>query len=402
MIINKPKIEEKNDKIRISSRIEVKNDKKVPSCLWFEVPKKFQDSITNRADAFVVALFLLAMKIGEDVEVKGAMSPKLLDGIGKYQKIMSSWFPDEYKIIKINCSNLVPAKRSKESGAFVAFTGGVDSFYTLLQNAPKNQVDEKKRVTHGLFINGFETKIDDPRNYLTMYNSLKEVASEVGVELIPAGTNVRKFIKNHINWSFAHGACIVATALVFQPIMPKFYIASSYTYDQIHPWGSRPDTDPLLSVENFKIIHHGASVSRVEKTIAISEHRETYDKLHACFWLDKNGLGNCCRCSKCLRTMIPLEIVGKLSEYKTFPLPLTGRKIRKGLFLHKGDKIFMEEVFEYARTKNRKDIMSNLRFAFARSWLPSVAVKFSKKFSNNNIYILKTLSWIGRKIYERK
>ena len=150
MIIHKSVITKKNNFIRVSAEIETNSLSIGKTTLWFEVENNDNIKISDRADAFVASLFLLAMRLNEDIEVKGEFSPKLLEGINKYQKIYHSWFPKEYTIIKINCNKLKPSLK-EGNGIACAFTGGVDSFYTLWSNILQNQPNKNKQISHLLF-----------------------------------------------------------------------------------------------------------------------------------------------------------------------------------------------------------------------------------------------------------
>jgi hypothetical protein len=96
------------------------------------------------------------------------------------------------------------------------------------------------------------------------------------------------------------------------------YIAASTTYDDLFPWGSHPLLDPLWSSEALEVIHDGCAVSRVDKVRGLAGCDVALDSLQVCSAQDRVTY-NCCRCEKCLRTMVALEIAGVLSRCRTFP-----------------------------------------------------------------------------------
>ena len=138
MIIHKPKIKKTGDKICFSAKIKIESLDNAPNNLWFEINNKDNNiEISTKTDAFVSSLFLLAMRLNENIEVRGGLSKELLEGINKYQKIFHSWFPSSYTVIKVNSPDLKPNKNNG-NGVLSTFTGGVDSFYTLWSNIPKS------------------------------------------------------------------------------------------------------------------------------------------------------------------------------------------------------------------------------------------------------------------------
>ncbi len=71
--------------------------------LWFRFPAFSQPS--GDSDPFVVALLLLAMQNGEDIEVKGSLSRKFCEGLDRYQRVFQDWFPDRFKLIEVRASS---------------------------------------------------------------------------------------------------------------------------------------------------------------------------------------------------------------------------------------------------------------------------------------------------------
>ena len=89
MIIHPPKVTTIGSDLLISSRIETHRfGRRTSDKLWFRFPAFSQPS--GESDPFVVALLLLAMQNGEDIEVHGTLSRKLHEGIQRYQGVFHS------------------------------------------------------------------------------------------------------------------------------------------------------------------------------------------------------------------------------------------------------------------------------------------------------------------------
>ena len=104
MIIHAPEISSRSDGITASARIEFHTKVSgMPDSLWFKFPQDQSELVSDRADGFVVAMLLIAMRHGENIRVRGALSPRLRAGMGKYQHVFNSWFPKTFQVIDIAC-----------------------------------------------------------------------------------------------------------------------------------------------------------------------------------------------------------------------------------------------------------------------------------------------------------
>lgn len=368
VIIHQPEIESKNGRIRISAVVDLQNSQiNIPDVIWFEVPEDYQEFITNRADGFAVALLLLAMALGENIEVRGVLSPRLAYGMQEYQRVFNCWFPQKFKLIDIKCNNYKSQHESDVLGGVAsAFSGGIDSFYTLWSHLPQQQQDPNYRVGYGLFLHGYDIRLEDEATYYTAQQAYAEMMQEQGLRLLVGRTNVYDFV-GKLNWALSHGTALVGFAMILGRLLSRFFIPSGYTYkDSNLRGGTDPVLDHLLSTETLEIIHDGASATRVEKTAVVAKWPETYSLLRVC-WMKPDGLRNCCECEKCLRTMTTLDMFGSLSKYLTFPQPLERQKIRSCRYIDEYDYIFAQEIIEYATAVGRNDIAADVRYALFRS-----------------------------------
>jgi len=82
VIIHQPETTQAGNEICISARVTYDNHPgDIPDRLWFCYPDVYAAFITDRADTFAVGMLMLAMYLGEDVEVRGTISPRLLSGM---------------------------------------------------------------------------------------------------------------------------------------------------------------------------------------------------------------------------------------------------------------------------------------------------------------------------------
>lgn len=198
------------------------------------------------------------------------------------------------------------------------------------------------------------------------------------------------------------GLALVAPTLLLGSFIKSFYIASSQVYDYslklllnlpsaklpFETAGISIATDHLLSTESTTIYHEAGDKSRYEKIESMEEFDLIYDSLRIC-WFPK-GIINCCKCSKCIRTMIILKILGKLDRFsKVFPEELTREKIRNWELVHATDYEDLNSILKNAN-KNKeqnKDIIEDLEYA-GEKWKEII-----KKIKNEFIKYPKDLGY---------
>jgi hypothetical protein len=249
-----------------------------------------------------------------------------------------------------------------------AFSGGVDSFYTLWSHIPQNEPYADYRLTHAIFIQGFDIPLTDELTFTITRKEYALLMRKLGLSLVVAKTNVRHYAQP-IGWEFSHGAALIAVALVLQGGLSRFYTPGprTYRYTDLRPVGLHPVLDHLLSTEALDVIHDGASVDRFNKTAIIAKWPETYDRLRVC-WVKPDGLRNCCRCNKCLWTMATLQLFGVLDRYATFPLPLDRSRLRRCFFKKEIQRIYARQILQRAKEFRRVGLAFDLRCALAHTW----------------------------------
>lgn len=366
MIIHNPKITSGNNEIMVSSRVEFQSrNVNLPPELCFKFPLANEDYISDRSDGFLIAMILMAMQAGEDIHVKGVVSPRLLTGVCEYQRTFNLWFPRRFRTVEINCESLLPSVIEGDNRAVVsAFSGGVDSFFTLWSHLPRNDGDTNTQITDTLFIHGFDIILEHASAYSILRDAYTEMFGRLGINFLTDSTNIQHF-DTRSNWGLFHGTSLIGLAHVMGRGMEKFYVPASHTYKDLIPWGTDPRIDHLLSTESLEVIHDGAGFTRVEKTEVLSRWPETYDKLKVCSPGDSTL--NCCQCEKCLRTMVTLELTGALTEYTTFTPGLPLRLVRRCRYFNSSDFTFPKEILGRAASLKRYDILFIITYAAVRS-----------------------------------
>lgn len=279
--------------------------------LWFRT----KAVINPVPEVFLACTFIPAMKIGGSLRYDQHISPVLSNSLHKIQNILCSWYPDELK--KIPFQILPNEERISQPQKKVAcfFTGGVDSFYTLLKH--------KEEITTIVYVHGFDLWLHETEFREMTANRIREIAKQFGKELIEVETNLLYFSHKICDWaSQYYGSALASVALLLSNTIGKIYIASSLNTEVLYPRGSHPDLDHLWNTEEIEIIHDGCESTRLNKVKVISKNEIALNNLRVC--LDRRwGLYNCSKCEKCVRTMLSLYISGVLDQSKTFEHSLT-------------------------------------------------------------------------------
>lgn len=326
MIVHQPKIEVKDGGVCISARVEMgQTATQFPGTLYFKFPERYADCVTDRADAFAVGLFLIASSLGEDLKIHGTVSPRLLYGMEEYQKLFMLGWPGEFKKIDIQCNRIEPLPSEEVQGAVLStFSGGSDSFHTLWRSLPQNQPISSARVTHGLFLNGFDIPFSRSERYDGLKADYEALYERLNLKLISGVTNIRQFATGVINIDKFEAIPLISSALVLSPLVSRFYVPSTGVPSYIFPYGSSPVGDHWLSTETLEVFYHGATFSLIEKLVDLSEWEEARNRLRVCLDIHRtDNQTNCSKCYKCMRVRVVLNTLGLLGKFQTFRHPFT-------------------------------------------------------------------------------
>jgi hypothetical protein len=292
-----------------ASAVIIAGDREHP--VWFRWPGTLAG---NPADAFLIVAIPAAMRLGGKLVVRGRVSARLLANAALIQQIYHCWDP-ELSVVDIEADDIGAPDACAEAGEVASvFTGGVDSFYTVLKRS--------RELDYLLFIHGYDVRLEDQALRQRVSASLQQAAARLGKPLLEAQSNVRREFSDHyMPWNIAFGGALAAVAVLLSARLGKFYIAAGQSYLDLLPDGAHPVLNPLFGTEHIKIETDGCEVNRFEKIEAIAPNPVAMEFLRVC-WQNRGGAYNCCRCEKCLRTMAALQIVGVLDRCRTFDQPL--------------------------------------------------------------------------------
>jgi hypothetical protein len=311
------------DYCQLEARVTLESIESDPFLLWYRFPLDYISAVSAKlSDAFVAALLTPAMALGERLRIEGVVSGQLVQSLPQLQAIYQEWNAG-LSIISVDSSGLdhSAAHEGRARRVSLFFSLGVDSYYSLLKNDRDHPGDEKT-IDDLLFVRGLDIAIDDPKVDdlfgMSVLNA-NRVADQFRKKLIVASTNLRLFTNRFVNWgTTCHGAGLASIALALGEGFTEVKIASTYHWEELFPWGSHPQLDPLWSNGRVVLAHDGCEATRLDKTRLVSRHPIALETLRVCFE-NPDSLYNCGKCKKCLRTMDELQQCGALERCRTFP-----------------------------------------------------------------------------------
>ncbi len=361
--------------VRLTGIIEMGSGERID--IWFEVPTALEADLSESGNPWVVAMLPYALSNGETVVSDIPVDAALLENLKGLTAVWCEWYPQfvQPKIIAPVAPLDTAETKARRSAAF--FSGGVDSWFTLLRHAPELESAAIGQVDDLITVHGFDIPLESTDEFDKLREILALGARELGRELIVVRTNLRR---NGSLWARAwgwltHAAGLAAVALILEKRYGKVLIGSAYQYGKLIPWGSHPMTDVLFSTRSLQVKHDGAAYKRVEKTALIARHKIALAHLHVCW---KNGAAsNCGECAKCLRTMTALQLLGALEIANPFPVKFQVDKLA-GLYIeNRIEEDFIREALSLAAERGDIRIQAAILQALRRSDRVRPLVKFA-------------------------
>lgn len=319
--------------------------------VWFRF--SLNAPIDCTVEPFMAVALQEAMVRGVPLRVTGSATvpARLLNGLKALQDLFLCWNNEDFQRVPIEaCVGPEPVG----SGITISsFSGGIDSSYTY--------VTERLSITHLLLVQGFDGYFGDEvwqRNVAAR----AAFAQHEGKALITVETNARPFIEGRrLSWTVLHGSLLAALGVALRA--DRMLVPSSFTLNDLFPWGSHPLLEPLWSTAVTQVVHHGAQTQRSAKTAVIAEHPGALDQLQVC-WRGVDS--NCGACPKCLRTSLALHLLGRSSSKVP---PYTERKQLRWLKPSNAASLaFAEDLIQFALAHGRKDIAKVLK-SYRRHYL---------------------------------
>ncbi len=233
----------------------------------------------------------------------------------------------QFKIVSIDICGFGDADKSTAKIIGTGFSGGVDSFSTIIDKYEIEKYLEYKLNTLFFFnVGQYPGKNAEIRlkKALQHYNNSKALCEEINLPFVFLDSNMFEFYLPQ--WEYDAGPlCRISSILALQRGITRYYISGSNHYLQQNSSVDKQLDDvtdefiyTMLSPVGMEIILDGNQYYRSDKIRRISQYDYVKRHLNVCVNsnIDVQKEKNCSVCHKCLRTLIVLESYGLLDQYK--------------------------------------------------------------------------------------
>ena len=285
-----------------SARVDTRID---DAGVWFE---SADGALDTSAEAAGSAVLLPAVRRRRRLRIIGQpVSAVWRTNVVRLMEVWREWWG--YPVLEPHV-DVRTEVRPRADGTVLCFTGGLDSFYSLLRG---------ERLPDALaFVQGYDIPLGDRVRQAAWDAALTRVAAATGTRAIRLRSNVRTHpLVARSQWDRAHGGALAAIGHLLSSAAGTLVIASSAPVRYGHAWGSHESTDRFWSSDRLLVVHHGASQSRIEKLQAIGGERLVQQHLRVC-WENRVPAGNCSTCDKCVSTMVMIAACADPSRFDTF------------------------------------------------------------------------------------
>lgn len=360
LVVHKPIIKKEKDKTVVCCTITLSKPNSVSKKFIVQNEYYGHTVTTTCIDPFVILLVPLAIINRFEITSDQPIDNLLLQNI---QKIPNAWkiYKDhnDYNLV-LNLKGIARNKSKKETT--LAFTGGIDSFYSFYKKF--NKIDSI------LWIKGFDVNCKNQKLAEIVGKKLRNFALETNKKMLVASSNIRQVLgrisKQGTNWGqYAHAVGIVCVAHGFNDTS-KLVLSSSHPYSMTERRASNYMVDGLYTSNQMTIEHFG-NQTRLKKLEWLLQNQELQIKkyLRVCFEnsLQKIYKYNCSDCEKCLRAMASAKYLGYWDKdwtaFDTTKRPeryfkICDKYIAKNKFLG----LFKDQILE---CKKRWDFLAGLQ-----------------------------------------
>lgn len=356
-----------SDRVRLCGLVQYETPPLQAEEYWFDVPRSHADELSATGNPWLACLLPLAATIGEPLRLPLPVDRPLVQNAQRLLRIWKTWY-GELHVVPIEADTTGDqAGHADPTRSAAFFSGGVDSFFTVLRERETAPPAERTPIQDLITVWGFDIKLERGDAFERLRERHRRVAAELDLHLVDVATNLRATRWSEAQWSYlAHGAGLASIALALENRFHTTYIAGGGGYRGLHPWGSHSVTDPLFSTWRSSIVYDAVSYLRTEKIEAISGSPTALRALRVCYesWSDEN----CGECNKCRRTMLTLDVSGALRDCETFPRRTVDLdEIAAMDCSHFADFREFQDIREFAIARGRLDVVRALDRSMSRT-----------------------------------
>lgn len=329
-VVTHPPCRKGSGRSRIEGELRLPDGRSHSTFFEFSHP---EDLVPERsARPFLLAFLLPAMRLGLPLVLDVPVDRTTVESLLEWQAVWTAWRPRQLRMVPILAPEWIeptsPAAKVARQGAIAAFSGGVDSCFTVWRHTrpdpgpeASERVERRIRLAAGLTVHGFDVPLEQTDTFDRVRERSRELLEAFGLDAFWLRTDVRKLERAFgCDWEKeAHGLWLAAALACLEPVYEGTVIPSTYAYASLRlPWGSNPIGDPLLGSEGRPCWHDGAEATKLGKVRALAANPAVARAVRVC-WEGRQLDRNCGRCFKCVTTQVCFWLAG-VERPAAFPI----------------------------------------------------------------------------------
>jgi hypothetical protein len=329
-------------------------------------------------EGVLFGVVLHVMEAGLPLRVHGPVSRSAMYNLEDVQAYWRLWRPQRYKRVDIIPDEIVDLERRKPGRrAISAFSGGVDSTFTVLRHKSHPAAMEAYNLDAVLMVHGLDISLSNEDHFKMAIERANPFLRKMGVAMRVVRTTLKEL--NLQDWLDSHAGQLASCLHQFSEDFEFGLIGSTGSFaDPELAHGSNPALDHLYSGDEFEIVYDGAGFRKTEKVAAIASDPVATAGIRVC-WEGKDQWRNCGRCGKCIRTRLMFMMAG-IPNPSCFDGPLDLAALKTMRIANVSEWSRVKEVSDYARARGvRAEWMRPLHRRMAAYRRQEIAAKFSAK-----------------------
>ena len=286
--------------------------------------------------------------------VANEVDGKYLNSLQKVATVMQQAYPSAKIAGELECTGVNTPWPPGGDRTCLLYSGGVDSTVSLLRNLGPNislmsvKGTPDMRLWEGEFWDRVERGLSP---FLQSLGVERHVVETNALDVVNFKELNRRFKgRFESGWweNLSHGVLLISLCSPYTYVgrINRMMIASTYTKDDAHPWGSSPDSDQNIAWGEVTTVHDSFDLHRTQKVkeilVPFMTKHPGLVQLRVCTGKRDerlvSGRLNCGRCEKCTRTEMTLLWAGVDPADCGFPAPnfveikeglISGRRINQ-------------------------------------------------------------------------
>lgn len=282
---------------------------------WLD--KEYNGRVNATAEPFILPALLMALYYKQDLTVEGILSRDLFYGIRHF--ILPAWNKMGYFTPTLIAKHIQEGLPQIKRGIATGVSGGVDSFYSILNNITEEEkLDFLLQILHHDI--SFSEDMEESNRYVT------QVSQELQIPVVRLHSNIMCHIKQA--FECVHTYINISHALLLQPLIGTYIYSSGFHFNSsLLNFADSSLYDLLLAQaiksSGFELVIYNPIQTRFDKIESISSNKITQQYLHVCFKNRLNSKNCTIYCEKCIRTILALDILNRIDFFNNvFDIPL--------------------------------------------------------------------------------